>query len=160
MVELIIQLVNIFLLSMFLGYILSPMIGKMLSKRKHQIRENLHEAKSVRQEALDNAAMYEEKLADFDKERGAILARAQEKAKARENDIIGEANAEAGRIIDRAQREATLMRAKIKDDIKKDMVTYASAAAAKLIAENMDVNKQDALIEQTLNEMGDKTWQN
>lgn len=160
MVELIIQLVNIFLLSLFLGYILSPMISKMLSKRKNQISENLHEAKSGRQEALDNAVMYEEKLADFDKERGAILARAREKAKARENDIIGEANAEAGRIIDRAQREATLMRAKIKDDIKKDMVTYASAAAAKLIAENMDVNKQDALIEQTLNEMGDKTWQN
>lgn len=160
MAELIVQVINIFLLCFALGYILSPMVTKLLKKRKAQIAESLTDAKQSRESAIADAAMYEEKLADFERERGEILAKAREKAKSREADILGEANAEAGRIVDRAQREAALLRAKIKDDIKKDMVTYATAAAAKLIAENMDEKKQNALIDETLKEMGEETWQN
>jgi len=39
------------------------------------------------------------------------------------------------------------------------MVTYAHAVAKHLIVENIDSDKQAMLIENTLNEMGEATWQ-
>lgn len=160
MAELIVTAINVFVLCFALGYILSPMVAKMLSKRRTQIADDLEDAKVSREDAAAAAKLYEEKLANFDAEREAILQKAREKAKVKEDEIIGEAQAEADRIMSRADREADLLRAKIKDDIKKDMVNYAAAAAAKLIAENMDAKKQDELIEQTLKDMGEATWQN
>ena len=159
MVQLIITAVNVFVLFFAIGYILSPMVARMLSKRKVQIADTLETARMSKEEAALQAKMYEDKLTNFEEEREAILHRAREKAKVREDEIVGEAFAEAGRITDRADREAALLRAKVKDDIKRDMVTFAAAAAAKLIAENMDAKVQDELIEQTLEDMKETTWQ-
>ena len=84
----------------------------------------------------------------------------REKAKAGEEEMMREAQSEAARIVNRADREAALLQAKVRDEIRRDMITYATAAAAKLIAENMNTPQQDALIEETLKEMGEQTWQN
>ena len=159
MVQLIITAVNVFVLFFAIGYILSPMVARMLSKRKVQIADTLETARMSKEEAALQAKIYEDKLTNFEEESEAILHRAREKAKVREDEIVGEAFAEAGRITDRADREAALLRAKVKDDIKRDMVTFAAAAAAKLIAENMDAKVQDELIEQTLEDMKETTWQ-
>ena len=159
MVQLISSGINVFILFFLVGYILSPMLTKWLTNRKTQIANSINEARTSKEEAQSLAQMYEEKIANFDDEKEAILDRARVKAKAKQDEIIGEAITEAGRISDRADREAALLRAKVKDDIKNDMVTFATSAAAKLIEEHMDAKVQDELIEQTLNEIGDKTWQ-
>ena len=159
MVQLISSGINVFILFFLVGYILSPMLTKWLTNRKTQIAHSINEARMSKEEAQSLAQMYEEKIANFDDEKEAILDRARAKAKAKQDEIIGEAITEAGRISDRADREAALLRAKVKDDIKNDMVTFATSAAAKLIEEHMDAKVQDELIEQTLNEIGDKTWQ-
>ena len=159
MVQLISSGINVFILFFLVGYILSPMLTKWLTNRKTQIANSINEARTSKEEAQSLAQMYEEKIANFDDEKEAILDKARAKAKAKQDEIIGEAITEAGRISDRADREAALLRAKVKDDIKNDMVTFAASAAAKLIEEHMDAKVQDELIEQTLNEIGDKTWQ-
>lgn len=159
MVQLISSGINVFILFFLVGYILSPMLTKWLTNRKTQIANSINEARTSKEEAQSLAQMYEEKIANFDDEKEAILDKARAKAKAKQDEIIGEAITEAGRISDRADREAALLRAKVKDDIKNDMVTFATSAAAKLIEEHMDAKVQDELIEQTLNEIGDKTWQ-
>ena len=159
MVQLISSGINVFILFFLVGYILSPMLNRWLSKRKTQIADSINEARMSKEEAQSLAQMYEEKLANFEDEKEAILDRARAKAKAKQDEIIGEAITEAGRISDRADREAALLRAKVKDDIKNDLVPFATSAAAKLIEEHMDAKVQDELIEQTLNEIGDKTWQ-
>ena len=43
--------------------------------------------------------------------------------------------------------------------MKQEMITVAAAMAGKFVASEMDPAKQDALIEETLKEMGDETWQ-
>ena len=103
--------------------------------------------------------MYAKRIAGFSEERAAILERAKEKASKREAQLIQDAQAESDRIIARAEKEAQLKAAKVRDELKKDMITYAHATAMKLIAENMDEKKQAQFIEDTLNEMGESTWQ-
>ena len=78
----------------------------------------------------------------------------------RDAEIMADATKEAQRIVDRANREAELKKAKVKDDVKRDMVNIAAAVAAKLIKENINEEKQTLLIEETLKEMGEQTWQN
>ena len=47
---------------------------------------------------------------------------------------------------------------KVKDEVKTEMIAIASMMAGKLIAEAVDAKKQEALIKETLREMGDQTW--
>lgn len=158
MVQLIITGVNLFVLCFCLGYFLSPMISRMLSKRTAQIADTLAQAGTSREDARQELLLYQQKLENFDEERAALLMRAQEKARLRETQILTEANAEAQRIVERARREADLLRAKLKDDVRSDMITVSTAAAARMIEDHMDEALQDVFIDETLKEMGEMTW--
>ena len=88
-----------------------------------------------------------------------ILADARKRATANENHIIADAKEEAARILKQAQAEAELEKEKARDEIKKEMIDIASLMAGKVVGDKMDVTIQDALVEETLKEVGDKTWQ-
>ena len=46
------------------------------------------------------------------------------------------------------------------DEIKQEIVSVASAMAGKLVGASIDTARQSSLIEETLKEMGEDTWQN
>ena len=60
---------------------------------------------------------------------------------------------------DRANREIELEKKKALEDMKTEIVSIASLMAEKAVAASMDVKIQDSLIEETLKEMGESTWQ-
>ena len=62
------------------------------------------------------------------------------------------------RIIERANVEAELEKQKVADEVKQQIVTVAAVMASKLVARSIDEKDSNALIEETLNEMGEKTW--
>ena len=160
LIEFLITAVNIFILFFIAGYFFSNMAVGMLSKRKARIVESIESARTEKEDAIQNRGMYDEKIKCFDAERADILERAGQRAKVRETEILQEAGLEAERIVSRAHKEADLKKAKVKDEIKRDMIVYASMTAGKLVAENIDAAGQEKLIEETLNEMGEATWQN
>ena len=45
------------------------------------------------------------------------------------------------------------------DDMKTEMIQIASLMAGKVVSASIDTTIQDSLVEETLKEMGDKTWQ-
>lgn len=111
----------------------------------------------------DAAAMkaeYEAKIKEVNKEAENILEAARKKAKVREAEMLDEAKAEAARIIERANREVELEKKKALDEMKQEIVNIASLMAAKAVGNSLDVKIQDALIDETLKEMGESTWQN
>ena len=44
--------------------------------------------------------------------------------------------------------------------MKQEIIQVAQAMAGKVVASNMDVTIQESLVDETLKEMGDSTWQN
>ena len=72
--------------------------------------------------------------------------------------IVDEAKMEAARIIEHAKKEAELEKKRVADDMKKEMVAIASCLAGKVVAASIDTTVQDSLIDETIKEMGDKTW--
>lgn len=143
-----------------MSYLLFNPARNLLKKRQEIIENDLTNAAKDKEDAAQLKAQYSEKLANADKEADEILSASRKKAMKRENQIIDEAKLEAGRIIDRAGKEAELEKSKMKDEVRKKMISVATAMAGKFVAQSMDDNTQTQLIDETLKEMGDETWQN
>ncbi len=81
------------------------------------------------------------------------------KALKNEARIIEEAKEEAARIIGRAEEEIVLEKKRAMDEVKQQMISIASMMAAKVVAASINTQIQDTLVDETLKEMGDSTWQ-
>ena len=150
---------NIFILFFGMSYLLFNPARDMLERRRQKIAGELADAANDKEAAAVMKAEYEKKLKEVSKEADAILEEARRKAKIRESEIIEEARAEAARIVERGNREDELERKKALDDMKQEDVSIASLMAGKVVAASIDTTVQDALIEETLKEMGESTWQ-
>lgn len=156
----VLMIIAIFILFLIMSYFLFNPARKMLQGRQEKIRSELEDAKQNMESAQSLKEEYEGKLKEIDKEAEIILGEARKKALANENQIIAQAKEEATRILDRARTEAQLEKQKMADEVKKEMVSIASLMASKVVAASVDTTVQDQLVEETLKEMGDKTWLN
>lgn len=154
------MIIAIFVLFLIMSYFLFNPARKMLNGRKEKIRNELETAKQDMESAQKLREEYEAKLKDIDKEAEGILSEARKKALGNENKIIAQAKEEAARIVDRSRVEAELEKQKMSDDVKKEIISVASLMAGKVVAASVDTDLQNQLIDETLKEIGDKTWLN
>ena len=152
--------IAVFFLFLIMSNLLFNPARKLLKDRADGIAKDLSDAKTDREEAEKLKAEYEAKLKDANKEVEAILSEARAKALKNETKIISDAKAEAASIIARANEEAELEKKKVADEMKQEMISIAALMAQKVVAANIDTTIQNTLVEQTLKEMGDATWQN
>lgn len=151
--------VNIFLLFLVASYFLFNPVRNLLKKRQDMIEADIEAAKKDKEDAAVLKSEYDEKIKAADKDANMILAEARKKGLAKEEQIIEEAKAEAGRIIDRANNEIELEKKRAADDMKKEIIAVATAMASKVVSGKIDADIQESLVDDTLNEMGDNTWQ-
>ncbi|MBQ9118506.1 MAG: F0F1 ATP synthase subunit B [Lachnospiraceae bacterium] len=155
-----ITLVSVFILFLLLSYLLFNPARELLAKRQAKVQADLDAAAQEKEDALQFKAEYMAKVEAADKEVDEILSEGRKKAMKREAEIITEAQEEAVRITQRANREIELEKNKMKDEVKKEMISVASMMAGKFVAESMDEKKQAQLVDEALNEIGDDTWRN
>lgn len=152
-------LLAVFTLFLVLSYFLFNPARKFLNDRKERIAGDLETAASDKEQALKLKEEYEAKLKEADKEVARILSEARSKAIANEERTIAKAREEAAGIIKRANEEAELEKKRVMDEVKQEMVSIASLMAEKVVKGNIDTTIQDSLIDETLKEIGDATWQ-
>lgn len=151
--------IAVFFLFLALSYLLFNPVRNMLKGRQEGIANDIKSAEDDKKDAAALKAEYEAKLKDIDKEAEQILSEARKKAQMNASRIEGEAKEEAARIIQNANEEAELSKKRAMDEVKQEMITIASMMAAKVVAANIDATIQETLVEETLKEMGDSTWQ-
>ena len=154
------MIIAIFFLFLILSYFLFNPARKMLNNRRDKIRNELNAAREAMENAQNLKKEYEGKLQGVEKEAEAILSEARRKALVSENQVIAQAKEEAARILDRARVEAELEKQKMSDDVKREIIVVASLMAGKFVSASMDTKVQNQLIDETIKEMGDKTWLN
>lgn len=142
-----------------LSYLLFDPVRDILEKRKKRVVDDQADAKKAREEALRYKAEYEERLANADREVEQILNDARKRAKKNEQQILAEARMEASHIKEQAHREIELEKIRALDDMKQEIISIASDMARKTLEDVMTDSLQDELIDRTLNEMGEQTWQ-
>ena len=131
--DVIMQGIAVFIMFALLSYILFEPVRKILEDRKNRIADEIDQAAADQAEAAKLKAEYDHKLKNVAKE-------------------------EAARIIESADHEAELARINAQDQMKQEMVKMAVLMAGKFIQNQMDEKDQNAFVDQTLQEMGDKTW--
>ena len=146
---------SVFVLFTLASYLLFNPVRKLLKDRQEGIRKDLDDASADKKSAADLKNQYEEKLKGIDKEAEQILSEARQKALKNEARIIEEAKEEAARIIGRAEEEIVLEKKRAMDEVKQQMISIAS----KVVAASINTQIQDTLVDETLKEMGDSTWQ-
>ena len=151
-------IIAVFVLFIALSYLLFNPALKFMQDRQNKIAGELDHAKTAQEDAEKLKADYEARLANVDKEADEILSAARAKALANEADIVAKAREEASRIIAHAHVEAELEKKKAADEIKQEMVGLAMDAAGKFVRVSMDDRTKNALIEETLAEIGENTW--
>ena len=142
-----------------LSYILFNPVRDMLEKRRQRVADEQETAKRERQEAVAYKEEYEQKLKEIKKEAEEILSEARKKAMKNEAKIVAEAKEEAARIMERANAEIELEKKHALDDMKQEMIAIATMMAQKVVTASIDTKVQEGLIEETLKEMGEQTWQ-
>ena len=134
--------IAVFFLYMLMSYLLFNPARKLLKDRQDHISSELDEASA-------------------DKEKAATIpADARQKALKNQNRIVNEAKEEAARIVKHAQEEALLEKKHAMNDMKQEMITVASLMAQKVVASSITAEIQSTLVDETLKEMGESTWQN
>lgn len=151
--------ISVFFLFLVMSYLLFNPARKLLQDRQNKIREDIASAAGDKEDAAKLKAEYEERLKNVEKETEVILSDARQKALKNEAKIIGDAKEEAARIIARANEEAELEKKRVADEMKQEMVSIAAMMASKVVAANIDTTIQQSLVDETLKEMGDATWQ-
>ena len=151
--------ISVFVLFLLASYLLFNPARELLKKRQDKIKDDIDTANKDKEDAAALKADYDAKIKDIQKESEEILSEARKMAKANEAQIIAEAKEEANRIIKNAENEALLEKQRAYDEMKQEMISIASLMAGKVVAQSIDTTIQESLIEETLKEVGDKTWQ-
>lgn len=129
-------------------------IGKALDKKIAGIREQLDEAEALRNEAEALKAEYAAKAAAAEAEAAAIVERAHHEA----DGIVEQAREDAEALVERRGRMAEEKiaaeeRAAV-DQLRGAVAEAARQAAARLIAERVDAQADEALVEQAIGRLG------
>lgn len=157
--DVLLMAIAVFVLFTLMSYLLFEPARKMLEDRKARIGNDIEAAAADKKDAALMKAEYEDKLKNVEKEVDEILSEARKKALKNEARIVDEAKQEAARIIAFAREEAILEKKRVLDEMKQEMISIASMMAEKVVAASIDTQIQDTLVEETLKEIGDNTWQ-
>jgi len=131
-------------------------IGHALDRKIAAIREQLDQAAGLRAEAEALRAEYQAKVNAADAERETLLERARHEAEA----IVEQAKADTAALIERRTRMAEDKIAAAErhaiEEVRARAASAAAAAAATLIAEDLDVAADKAMVDRTIAELARK----
>lgn len=150
--------VSVFAMSVFLSYFLFQPVRAALKARQERIAKDAQTAEHEKEEARKLKMTYEEKIKSIEEEAQEIMFRARQKALKSEQDMLKKAGREAEWIKEKAKIQIELERKKEADEKKKEMISVACALAQKVMKLSATPQIQDELVEETLKEIGERTW--
>ena len=132
------------------------MLTKGLDDRAEKIKNDLEEARHLREEAQALLAAYERKQREAMKEAEGMIAHAKQEAE-REARAAAEKLEE---ILVRRQQQAldkiAMAEAQAEKEVRNSAVDVAVAAAGKVIAEQLSGAKADAVVDQSIKDLGSR----
>lgn len=154
--NLVITVINILVLYFILRkFLYNPVMG-IIEKRKEMVYSQLEHAKKTEQDAMALKAQYEESLNDAHAQSVQILEKSRTRAQEEYAQIVKEADVQAGKIIDNAQKTVELNREKAVRGMEKEVAGLAMAAVSKMLGEQKNAAANQALYGQFLSQAGEQ----
>ncbi|MDA4844881.1 F0F1 ATP synthase subunit B [Hoeflea poritis] len=150
-------LISLILFLGLIAYLKVPgMLARSLDDRADKIRNELDEARRLREEAQQLLAEYQRKRKDAEKEASEVIAAAEHEAAG----LVAEARAKTEEYVTRrtamAEQKIALAEAEAVNEVRQSAVDIAVAAAQNLIAEKADEKKTAELFKASVAELKDR----
>lgn len=148
-------LVNTVALFLVLKHFLFQPIMKMIADRQKEIDDMYLDADSARSNARELEAEYKEKLSVAQDTSERLVKEAVARGQAREEEIIRQANAEAGQLLNKAAADIALEKKKAINDAKNEISGIAVAIAEKVVGRELNAADHAQLVDEFINELGE-----
>lgn len=137
-------------LLMYLG--VPGMIGKMLDKRAETIREQLNEARKLREEAQRKLAEFERKHAEVERQAEEIVARAKQEAEAAAEEAKKSIDNSVAQRLKSAEDQIALAEADAVREVRNTAVDAAIEASRKVLSGAIGEAEHSGLIDAAIKE--------
>ena len=148
-------LINTLIIFILFKVFLFKPVGKILDKRNEMAAAEIAEAKRAKESAAKTEQEYIEKLAKAKEEAADIMKQATLRAQKREEEIVGEARAEAASIRAAAEADIAQERKKAVNDLKNEIGGMAVEIAGKVVEREINESDHQALIDEFIRNVGD-----
>jgi F-type H+-transporting ATPase subunit b len=130
-----------------------PAVQKAMQARAEKIRENLDEAEKVRTEAHGILEEYQRQLADARSESNRIIEEARQAADQLRQDMVRRADEEVAELRRRSIEDLRSAQERVLSQLQSQVRTLAIELAEKVVAENLDRDRNLALVDQFIAEL-------
>lgn len=148
-------LVNTVALFLVLKHFLFQPIMKMIADRQKEIDDMYDEAGAAKQQAQAMELEYRQKLEAAQDTSERLVKEAVARGQAREEEIIRQANAEAGQLLNKAAADIALEKKKAINDAKNEISGIAVAIAEKVVGRELNAADHAQLVDDFINELGE-----
>ena len=152
---LIVTICNLFLQMFIVKKFLLDKVMKVLEDRRKAADQEISQAKEARDEAMAIKETYEENMRQAKAEANEILSHAQKTAAARSEEIIGEAQAQAVRIKEKASADIAQEKKNALNQVKDEISGIAMASAEKVVERQLNEDDHEKLVNQFIDNLGD-----
>ena len=136
-------------------YLFNP-VHKMITDRQKEIDTMYDEAGKAKKDAEDMAAEYEHKLSEAQATADRLVKEAVVRGQSREEEIVRQATEEATAIMNKASNDSAMEKKKAVNDAKNEISSMAMAIAEKVVGRELKESDQSGLVDQFIDELGDK----
>ena len=144
-----------FLILVFLMYrTVWPSVDKAFKDRRANIEGKLEQAERDRDEAEQLLEQYRRRLRDAEDETLRILDEARANAERVRRDLLGKAEADAGRELDRARQAIRAERDQAISQLRNEVGTLAVELATRVVGDSLDRDRQLRLVDEYIDELG------
>ncbi len=146
---------NLLILVFFLKKFLFKPVNDILEKRAEEVEKVYSDADRALEKATADKALYEQKLLDAKDEADELIKTASAHAKAKSNEIISDAKAEAERRRIAAEEDIELAKKKAVSEVKDSISDMVIELAGKVVEKEIDGKSHAQLIDEAIESLGD-----
>jgi F-type H+-transporting ATPase subunit b len=157
------DMVELFWISLAFGILLVvglwkgyPAVTKVMNERTERIRADLEAAETAKLEAQAEQARYQESLGDAKAEAARIIDEARAAADALRTERTAAADAEAADIRAKANADAESIKAQALADLRNEVAALAVGAAERVVGHSLDAQAQADLINNYIDQVGSR----
>ena len=149
-------LLNFLLLFFVAKKFLFVPVMKMIQSRQQEIDDLYARAQSAQDNAQALEKEYQAKLETAQETSDALVKEAMARGKNREEEILRQANREAGAIREKASADIAREKRQALNDAKDEISSLAMEIAGKVVGASLDAAQQEKLVDSFLEELGEQ----
>jgi F-type H+-transporting ATPase subunit b len=130
-----------------------PRISEALDRRQHAIEESIDHAESVRKQADEVLAEYQERLREARQQAEQILERSRKTAETREREIQAQAQERREQMMEQTRKDIEAETRRAIQEIRREVADLTVLATEKVTRKVLDEADQRRLVEDALSEL-------